>query len=103
MTEGIEALRLVEGLDANTSPDMVWKVAITRHMIDIDNQRMSAYTLLKSMTLITNGGSYIDAVGHLYSKAEIGEAERKREEELAKASEMRRLVMFRNIAKRFDK
>ena len=102
MSEGVEVLRHAEGLDAEIPPAMVWKVAMVRHGIELDNQRASAYTLVKTLSLMTNGGSFIDAIGHLYSKSEIGEADKQRKEEIAKASDMRRLVMFRNIAKRFD-
>lgn len=57
---------------------------------------------MRSMAVFVKGGEYMDVAKHLYSDSDINRIKAERQQIEEEASALRRLDMFRRIAKRFD-
>lgn len=102
MIEGLKLLRLSEGFDPSTPLGEVWEATLLRAKVELEKERRSAMTLMRGMSVFVKGGEFTDMAKHLYPPTEMKRIEAERQAMEEELSAMRRLDMFRAIARRFD-
>ena len=102
LTHGMELLRIAEGLSPQTSLSDVWQITMYRRTRDLESKRTDAFTLARAIQLFSEGGDFMQMAGHLYPKTDIELIQAERQVAEEDVSALRRLDMFRRIARRFD-
>lgn len=93
---------MFEGMAPDTRPQTILDGLKYKHSLELEERRDQAQTLIGSLIAVTNGGEYLDIVGHLYPPGFKEEQQKAKEEAEALNRSLSILDRFRSIGERLE-
>lgn len=106
MSDTLATVKTAESLPSELSASETLNVLAYRHTMELERERLSAVTQYNILALKMQGGTFTDAVSHLYPRdvldKAVQEAKERKEAEESKNRAMETLMRFRQIAQRMN-